>query len=375
MAKIYNSGSFASIIIFVDNNLAVSSFARGQVRAGEAGGNLQLYDLSSGIEPRTFFNGAASTLTNFSGTPYGATPSDVINNASFADVIGTNSGGGGASGVPNTRQINTNSPLIGGGDLSADRIIQLSTTGVPTQAPVGTELILFESGGVWRKNTLQNIVSLADEVEFYANLGLFPAVGVIDILYIDKTNLIAYLWNGAAYVSVGGGSNTVLQNGNSFASLMIIGTNNNFNLIFETNNVNRVQVETDGTLSVLTANYETLVTNPNDIPNKKYVDDRSWTRQIVAAANTTTNINLSLGNVINVTMGALTANTSLVLTNPTDLREYKFWFTGNTNRNVTFPASFIWEDGLAFDDFSSSSPSCLVLCSYDLPSLRYIVKR
>jgi hypothetical protein len=34
-------------------------------------------------------------------------------------------------------------------------------------------------------------------------------------------------------------------------------------------------IETDGTISVGKANYETLVTSDNDIPNKKYVDDNS----------------------------------------------------------------------------------------------------
>jgi len=36
-----------------------------------------------------------------------------------------------------------------------------------------------------------------------------------------------------------------------------------------------LQIETNGTLRVGTANYETLVTDDNDIPNKKYVDDNS----------------------------------------------------------------------------------------------------
>jgi hypothetical protein len=197
MAKIYNSGSSASIIIFVDNNLAVASFARGQVRAGEAGGNLQLYDLSSGIEPRTFFNGAASTLTDFGGTSYGATPSAVINNSTFADVIGTNSGGGGAS-VPNTRQIATTLPLKGGGSLTADLLLELTTTGVPTQTPAATDLILFQSGGLWAKNTLQNVFDAFQQIEF-GTLGTFPIVGSVNVLYVDTAAQALYLWTGAVY--------------------------------------------------------------------------------------------------------------------------------------------------------------------------------
>lgn len=38
--------------------------------------------------------------------------------------------------------------------------------------------------------------------------------------------------------------------------------------------VDRIQIEADGTLSSLNTTYETLVTNDDDIPNKKYVDDR-----------------------------------------------------------------------------------------------------
>jgi hypothetical protein len=42
---------------------------------------------------------------------------------------------------------------------------------------------------------------------------------------------------------------------------------------FATNGSTRFFIESDGTLSVSTINYETLVTADDDIPNKKYVDD------------------------------------------------------------------------------------------------------
>lgn len=45
--------------------------------------------------------------------------------------------------------------------------------------------------------------------------------------------------------------------------------------------ISLVRVENDGTLHVDTANYEALITNNNDVPNKKYVDD-----EILALQNT-----------------------------------------------------------------------------------------
>ena len=42
---------------------------------------------------------------------------------------------------------------------------------------------------------------------------------------------------------------------------------------FSTGGSERLRVESDGTLVVSTANYENLVLNDDDIPNKKYVDD------------------------------------------------------------------------------------------------------
>jgi hypothetical protein len=114
---------------------------------------------------------------------------------------GYNSGGGGSGGggVPPTTQINTTLPLSGGGDLSANRTLVLTTAGVPTQTPVGTDLILFESGGAWAKNTLQNVLNAFQKIEFYANLGSFPPAGVVDVLYVDKASQALYLWTGAVY--------------------------------------------------------------------------------------------------------------------------------------------------------------------------------
>jgi hypothetical protein len=46
------------------------------------------------------------------------------------------------------------------------------------------------------------------------------------------------------------------------------------NIVFSTNNSPRFEIESNGTLHTRVSNYENLVTNDDDIPNKKYVDDR-----------------------------------------------------------------------------------------------------
>jgi hypothetical protein len=51
---------------------------------------------------------------------------------------------------------------------------------------------------------------------------------------------------------------------------------------FSTGNVNRLTIEANGTLNVAgTANYEALVTDDDDIPNKKYVDDNVGIQNVV----------------------------------------------------------------------------------------------
>ena len=51
------------------------------------------------------------------------------------------------------------------------------------------------------------------------------------------------------------------------------GLQNSGSLTFVSNSATRLTIETNGTISVNTANYENLVTADDDIPNKKYVDD------------------------------------------------------------------------------------------------------
>lgn len=102
-----------------------------------------------------------------------------------------------------------------------------------------------------------------------------------------------------------------------------------------------------------------------------YVNRYNSLVQTVPAVNTTTNINLNLGNIVLIPMGGLTANTSLAITNPVLGGSYIFRFTGNSNRNVTF-TNFIWDDGLAFDGFDSSLASTEVIAWYD--GTNYIVK-
>jgi len=57
----------------------------------------------------------------------------------------------------------------------------------------------------------------------------------------------------------------------------------------------KLTVENDGTISVNTASYETLVTADNDIPNKKYVDDNAGGGAFATASNVTSNSPGTLG--------------------------------------------------------------------------------
>ena len=55
-----------------------------------------------------------------------------------------------------------------------------------------------------------------------------------------------------------------------------IGNTDNYALGFLTNNINRLNIENSGVLSVVnTTDYEDLVTSDDDIPNRKYVDDNA----------------------------------------------------------------------------------------------------
>ena len=61
-------------------------------------------------------------------------------------------------------------------------------------------------------------------------------------------------------------------------------------LKFETNSTLRLLIEGNGTLNVGgTANYENLVTADDDIPNKKYVDDKAVAEGAAAVATAGSN--------------------------------------------------------------------------------------
>ncbi len=81
----------------------------------------------------------------------------------------------------------------------------------------------------------------------------------------------------------------------------------------------RLQIESDGTLNTgNTANYENLVTDDDDIPNKKYVDDNAGSavpQQVTATAGTTT------------TSGTDTLVNSMTIT-PAD-GNYMVWFSSS----------------------------------------------
>lgn len=70
--------------------------------------------------------------------------------------------------------------------------------------------------------------------------------------------------------STGSGSITLDTGDNATADINMSASDR---FLFNTNSNDRLQIESDGTLSSLVTNYETLVLADNDIPNKKYVDD------------------------------------------------------------------------------------------------------
>ncbi len=57
------------------------------------------------------------------------------------------------------------------------------------------------------------------------------------------------------------------------------------NFVIDINGSRKLTVESDGTLSVNTASYETLVTSDNDIPNKKFVDDSITTHSNLSSTH------------------------------------------------------------------------------------------
>lgn len=94
--------------------------------------------------------------------------------------------------------------------------------------------------------------------------------GVVGIT-VDATRVLTDRVNeGVKYTFVGDTSTAIAAV--SIGQMTISSTTNT---TLRTAGVDRFTVEVDGTLSSNTASYEALVTAPNDIPNKAYVDDRS----------------------------------------------------------------------------------------------------
>ena len=112
--------------------------------------------------------------------------------------------------------------------------------------PTGTAKDQIPLLGVGGKLDIAVIPDGLDEMEFYNSLAAFPASGVADIIYVDRSNDKSYLWTGSAYVErVGGNISHPTTNitfpiglGNVYTSPdgteWLAGVNNNGDFILET---------------------------------------------------------------------------------------------------------------------------------------------
>lgn len=93
---------------------------------------------------------------------------------------------------------------------------------------------------------IRGAIDIVDiQTVFYTNLASFPVTGLENLVYVAKDTLVCYLWDGTNYVVVGS-QTFILQNGNSFGVDTVIGTSDNFNLLFKTNNITRGRITNTG---------------------------------------------------------------------------------------------------------------------------------
>lgn len=100
--------------------------------------------------------------------------------------------------------------------------------------------------------------------------------------------------------------------------------------IFTTNSLARVTIESDGTLSANTANYENLITSNNDFVNKKFVDDNTLTtdREQSHTAGATVTISDSKSVLYVDPASNLTSLTITMPSSPINGQEVKISFGG-----------------------------------------------
>lgn len=155
----------------------------------------------------------------------------------------------------------------------------------------GTDAIGFATGGILRLEVSNSAIESTATFVVPDGNATSPsyrfASDTNSGFYLSAGNTIGITTNGTNRVDIGTSaitSNLLFYNANgaagfpsyTFASdpdtgMYRSGANQ---LGFATASTNRLNIESDGTLNVSgTTNYETLVTDDDDIPNKKYVDD------------------------------------------------------------------------------------------------------
>jgi hypothetical protein len=226
------NGIFAESITRVSGTLLRKEFQNTTVGSGTVE-----FTTSIGIASSTGFTIRPGQL-NGSGTTGGVTVSsgNGTGNANSGGVVFT-SGGGRSSGT--VLVTSGNASAISSGDVT----VQSGTGGATSSGNVNINTGLAFAGAASGGISLSTGQSLGNTVG-----DISMVVGNASGTNTNGGSIILTAKNGT-----GTGTNGIIQ----------LGTNNNTNIM---------QILSNGLLQTTTANYEALITNPNDIPNKAYVD-------------------------------------------------------------------------------------------------------
>ena len=164
----------------------------------------------------------------------------------------------------------------GGGSSTVDGLTDTNITSV-----TAGELLKWD-GAEWINNTLSEAGIAASTHNHNADYVSKTGDTMTGNLTISTSLPVLLMQDNNSTGSSHGGYISWRDNVNSEKAYIGFLGNQNFdiNQIYNspirlfTNNTQRLYIENDGTISAQTPSYETLVTADNDIPNKKYVDDK-----------------------------------------------------------------------------------------------------
>ena len=92
--------------------------------------------------------------------------------------------------------------------------------------------------------------------------GTTPTAPVDGDIWTTTTGIYSRI-NGATIGPLGSAGSTFTQNGNTFASIATLGTNDNFDLAFKTNNTEKVRISASGNMGIGTSSFD--ITNPEKL--------------------------------------------------------------------------------------------------------------